>query len=377
MRKRIIAWGLIACLLLSGCSAMLERSYQTSAPHEDKPITAEDASYVRVEDYRELVSAVLYLVSQGEEEGVIRLYDYAGDVDTDLSDACLEVATQDPLGAYAVEYIKHEYTRVVAYYQATVSIRYRRTPEQVASIVRVTGSSAIRERIRQALEDFREEAVLRVSYFAEDESSLQELVRQAYYDNPGSALGLPEVEISLYPSAGRDRIIELVMTYPGSTPLLRVRRDAAEDRAEELSASLRGMEGEQAALAAAGLLAENAVWDSEGDSTVYAALVDGAADDEGLALAYALLCQSVGLSCDVMEGELAGESRMWNVLALPGGVRYYDPAAGEGELCTPQELARRGYTWPGAPQVERTEVLAPGESPEAAESGGPEGSPEP
>ena len=197
MKKHIVSLALAGCCLLSGCSAMLERSYQTSAPHEDKPITAEDASYVRVEDYRELVSAVLYLVSQGEEEGVIRLYDYAGDVDTDLSDACLEVATQDPLGAYAVEYIKHEYTRVVAYYQATVSIRYRRTPEQVASIVRVTGSSAIRERIRQALEDFREEAVLRVSYFAEDESSLQELVRQAYYDNPGSALGLPEVEISL------------------------------------------------------------------------------------------------------------------------------------------------------------------------------------
>ncbi len=69
MKKRILPLALAGCLLLSGCRAMLERSYSAAAPHVDHPVTAEDPSVLRVENYRELVSAVLYLVSEGEEEG--------------------------------------------------------------------------------------------------------------------------------------------------------------------------------------------------------------------------------------------------------------------------------------------------------------------
>ena len=107
MKKGLLALILSASLLLSGCSAMLERSYEAAQRHEEKPATAADASALRVENYRELVSAVLYLVSQGQEEGSIQLYDYDGEVENDLTRACLEVATEDPLGAYAVDYIKH------------------------------------------------------------------------------------------------------------------------------------------------------------------------------------------------------------------------------------------------------------------------------
>lgn len=69
MKKRILALALAGCLLLSGCKAMLERSYSAVTPHADRPTTAEDPSVLRVENYRELVSAVLYLVSEGAEEG--------------------------------------------------------------------------------------------------------------------------------------------------------------------------------------------------------------------------------------------------------------------------------------------------------------------
>ena len=50
--------------------SMLERSYTSSTAHVDRPTTAEDSSILRVENYRELVSAVLYLVSEGAEESV-------------------------------------------------------------------------------------------------------------------------------------------------------------------------------------------------------------------------------------------------------------------------------------------------------------------
>ena len=198
MKQRLAAAALALGLLLTGCSAMLERSYTSSAAHVDRPTTAEDPSVLRVENYRELVSAVLYLVSGGAEEGVIQLHDYAGSVENDLTAACLEVATQDPLGAYCVDYIKHEYTRVVSYYQATLNIHYRRTQEQVRSMVRVTGTGAIRTELREALSQFADQVVLRVANFSEDEESIAALIRQTYYDNPAAALGFPEAEISLY-----------------------------------------------------------------------------------------------------------------------------------------------------------------------------------
>ena len=72
---RLTVFGLAACLLLTlpGCASILERSYSSSTPHVDRPATAGDSSAIRVENYRELVSAVPFLVSQGEEEGAYRL----------------------------------------------------------------------------------------------------------------------------------------------------------------------------------------------------------------------------------------------------------------------------------------------------------------
>ena len=90
MKKSILALFLLFSLLLSGCGEVLASSYQTSSPHVDRPTTAEDSSAIRVENYRELVSAVLYLVSQGEEKGELRFYDYPGDVEPALTEACLE-----------------------------------------------------------------------------------------------------------------------------------------------------------------------------------------------------------------------------------------------------------------------------------------------
>lgn len=227
---RLTVFGLAACLLLTlpGCASILERSYSSSTPHVDRPATAGDSSAIRVENYRELVSAVLFLVSQGEEEGVIQLQDYAGEVEADLTAACLEVATEDPLGAYAVEYIKHETTRVVSYDQATLTIHYRRTPEQIRSISTVTGTGAIRTELQSALEEFETEVVFRVAYFAEDADFIGGLIRQAYYDTPGAALGMPEAQISLYPDSGSRRVVEILLTYPDPMEELDRKREAVD-----------------------------------------------------------------------------------------------------------------------------------------------------
>ena len=110
MKKRLLALALLCAVLLSGCS-MLERSYVASTPHVAFSDEDNDPSILRAETYQGLVSALLHLVGQGKETGFIRLYQFAsitGSAVTDVDRACLEVTQKDPLGAWAVDYIKYD-----------------------------------------------------------------------------------------------------------------------------------------------------------------------------------------------------------------------------------------------------------------------------
>lgn len=381
MKNRILALALLLCFLLSGCDGVLADSYQVSTPHIDRPVTAEDSSALRVENYQELVSAILYLVSQGQEEGTLQLYDYPEDVDTALSAACLEVATQDPLGAYCVDYIRHEVKRVVSYDQATVTIHYRRTAEQVRSIVNVTGASAIRTELREALSTFQKEVVLRVAYFSEDVEFIQQLVRQAYLDEPSAALGFPSATVNLYPETGSQRIVEIKLSYPERTAVLQERSQALVQRAGSMSRVVWGMEPAAAAEALASALWMVTDYDSEGADNAYAALMNGHADDLGMTLGYLLLCQQAGLTAEPIEGtallsaaetaqasgspaESDGEkveeapsseervTRWWVAVETePDGEPLYLDLTQRGtRLTDARGMLEAGYRWEGAPE---------------------------
>jgi hypothetical protein len=199
---------------------MLERSYVTEAPHTEQ--SAADADVLRAEDYESLLAALGQLVQSGAERGVIRLYSYTGDVSEDVPNACLSVTQDDPLGAYSVSYISHEWTRIVSYYEVSVHITYRRTVEQVANIVRITGTDGLREELTEALARGDTECVLRVSRFTgtrDDVLTLASEVLSEIYGAPDEAgipaPGTPTAEINLYPDEGKDRIVEFLLTYPG------------------------------------------------------------------------------------------------------------------------------------------------------------------
>lgn len=377
MKKRLSATLLALCLLLTGCSSMLERSYSSVTAHVDRPTTAEDPSVLRVEDYRELVSAVLYLVNQGAEGGTVRLYDYTGDVSADLARACAEVATQDPLGAYAVDYIKHDYVKVVSYYEATLGIGYRRTMEQVRSMARVTGTGAIRTQLQQAMARFAPEVVLRVAYFSQNEEAIADLLREVYYDAPATALGMPKAQINLYPDTGRERVVEILLDYPLPQEELLARRDAllAEAEAEVQRMIQEGPpeNNEEVARTVALELERRVSYDPDGSANAYDALMGGSANSQGLALAYSLLC-SAALgegrggkgSCGIVQGTLKSddggeEPRFWNTLSLPGShTLYFDPVRGEGTLYTEEEFFDLGYRWDGGPAEPEPAAEAPG-----------------
>ena len=350
MKNRLVLSILLLAGLvpLSGCSSMLERSYLVVSPHAEHPVTADDSNVLQAETYQDLVNDVLYFVNQGMETGVIRLTNYPRDVETDLNNACLEVAKDAPLGAYAVDYIEHDCTRVVKYYESTIHITYRRTLEQIQSIKNVTGSSAIRQVLLEQLSLFSPEVVLQVAYFTEDEAHISHLIQQAYYDAPAVAFGMPEYTVTLYPQeSSQERIVEILLTYPAPVDQLRQKSQSLLRQADLLADTLGELSGAQGGRAVHVLLRQQVTDAPAGTaSTAYDALVEHQADSEGMALAFQLLCDRTGLESRVVQGVKDGAPHFWNVLTLsPGQYAHVDAYDEEVLLLSDAALEALGYTW--------------------------------
>ena len=191
--------------LLSGCDWMLERSSVSVTPHVQFSDESANATVLRAETYQGLVSALLHVVGRGEPNGVIRLYQYVsvtGSAASDVDRACLEVTKEDPLGAYAVDYIKYEVRQTASYYEIEVKLAYTKSKAQIRDIISVTGSSAIARELKELLSTLPEEAVFRISYFTADESeaTIREAVQQALASQSAHHRPQPEqIQIRLYP----------------------------------------------------------------------------------------------------------------------------------------------------------------------------------
>lgn len=344
--------GVLAALmaLTTGCSAILNRDYTSVTPHSATPAADGESNTLRVGSYQELVNALVYLIGRGTGEGTIRFDSSDSDetaIQQMLDEACLEVVQEDPLGAYAVEYIKYSVTPIVGSYEADVQITYRRTREQVAAIVDATGTAAIRSELSEALADFSSEVVLRISYFEEDSEYIRQLMREAYLSNPASALDFPDAQITMYPESGQRRIVEVLLTYHQPRQTLESRRNSLLREADRLLLQANAQEAD--ALEQLIQLVRQTCTDQEGSgSTAYDALLEGRAGSQGVALALALLCQRnpVPISCAVVDGQLNGVSHQWNVVQTAGGYRHVDlTQPGETVFRTDQEMAAAGYTW--------------------------------
>lgn len=346
MRKMMCAVMAALMLLSTGCSSMLNRDYSSVTVHSATPTAEGDANTMRVQNYQELVNALIYLINQGEESGSIRYSGEEADFKKLMDEACLEVKQEDPLGAYAVDYIKYSVISIVGSYEADVQITYRRTREQVASIVDATGAAAIRSELSRALSSFDTEVVLRISYFEEDEAYIQQLVRQAYLSNPATALDFPDAQVAMYPESGQQRIVEVTLTYHQSLQTLESWRNSLSREAERICQPLTELTIKEKLDGITGTLQSMGAYSAQGGSTAYDALLGGGGDSQGVALAFSLLCRQVGITCSVVDGQKNGQSHFWNVVQTASGYRHVDLSrTGSVTYNVDQTMMQQGYVW--------------------------------
>jgi len=218
MKTRLLTMAL-ALVFLTGCASILEREYSTVEPHSSKFWESEAADTLRAENYQDLVNDLLILIGQHKESATVRLYNQEDDlaVTDTVEQAAAEVLQETPLGAYAVEYITSSFQPQRGYSEITIQIGYRRTAEQIQSVVNATSTEAIYSLLESSLNAGRTELAVRLSYWGvgsretinraivrlrEDYNLTETPEWQVYYYPAGTAVGL--VEVLLEPQEGEE-----------------------------------------------------------------------------------------------------------------------------------------------------------------------------
>lgn len=354
MKKiRLPALLLAALLGLSGCTAMLERSYSSSETHVDYSVT-EDSSILRAEGYQALVNSLLYFVGEHVGSGTIRLYNYSGNVEADLARACTEVMEEDPLGAYAVYSMDYESTRILTYYEVKFRIVYQRTAAEVESIRTVSGQSGIRQELERITDTHLSRTTLRTSYFTGSAQTVADLFWLSFYSSPAVALKAPELTVTFYPEESAQRILEIEVVWPAASAELAEYSRALSGTATALLEETppAGLSYTVDELAAA--LRGRVVYDPSGSSTALDALEGEPANDQGLLLALEFLLQANGVEASVVSDTTGAQ--MWLIVLTPSGYRHLLPrdlrpgpeAAEEWRLplYTDEALTALGFEWP-------------------------------
>ena len=218
MSRRQIQRGIVLVLalcLLTGCTPLLERTYSTVEPHSSKFWESEAAGTLRAENYQDIVNDLLLLIGEHRETATLRLYHFKGDLTVaDMVErAAVEVQQETPFGAYAVEYITSTGKEQRGYYEVQLQIGYRRTAEQLQSIVNATAPEALYSLLEHTLASEANELVVKIGYWAEDgQERVERTIQQLRVDQ--GLEGSPGWTVNYYPEQGPVGLIEVLLDVP-------------------------------------------------------------------------------------------------------------------------------------------------------------------
>lgn len=348
-RFRVLPAMLALSVLLSGCGHLLVTEYTSVTPHTEQQTASRDEETLTAENYLSLKNAILSFVEDSVEEGVIRVYDYSGDVEEDLTSAVYEVSREDPLGAYAVETMTHDCALIVSYYEIRIHIQFRRTPEQIASVQRVSSMSALQEQLEQSMEAYDDALTARLSYYNGED--IEAMAREYYRTHPATVMEMPQVTVNIYPNSGYVRIIEVLFQYTHTPEELTEYRNAAETsvHAAQEYVRYRDTETDKLQLLYTYLQERFAYKAGSTVTPAYSFLCEGIADSAGCARSLQMICDEMELECYTVEGIRDGQTYYWNIVNVDGvychADLYRSLMGGSDSLTLYKDASMNGYLW--------------------------------
>lgn len=339
MRRLIAACSAAALLFLAGCTSPLEGEYISVTPHESAAESAApEVPVLSADSYDEIVEALLEIISGGDSYGIIRISGYSGDVEADVNEACMYVGTSTALGAYAVSYVSASVSRIISYYDAQITISYRKTPLEVKSIIPVSSLQQLEGELSYLMGIYRREEAVLLELPEVTVGEVTELVDTLYREDPTLGVMPPVVTASLYPETGESRVLETYYEYPYNTARLKDMTEKQASAVEELADAAHGLDNGQALFAWCSTLAETVEFDLQGEregnltaqsrpNLAYGALIDGKATGKGFALALMALCKSRNIPCKLVEGRRDSVDHCWLMVRLETEWYHVDASA--------------------------------------------------
>ena len=329
--KRILSIMLALAVVLcaAGCGSAFSDEYYFSEPFRE-PAGSGDGTETEVRNASTLKRAIMELVYAGETSGQFRFGSYSGSLMDDLAAVCLEIKTSTPMGAYAVEDISYDTSRIVSYYTADISIKYKKTAEEIASVVELSGLGELGSHLLSVMESGSTGTVVKIYSSAANEEYIRSFIADSYYADPLLVADEPTVSVSAFPDAGPERIYVIYLRYGAIPERLEAMDMALEAAVSEAVPGLGGEDSLWTALNCADYVAKLCAEETETgmwSHTAYGAFVEGRADSYGMAMAYKALCDSLGIECRVVRGEkraAAAEGCAWNIIGIEGEYYHVD-----------------------------------------------------
>ena len=325
--KRSLPLILVVLLLLTatGCSVLdgevsVIRPY--AAADSLTPDRPEEAPVLNTDE--EFRAAVSDMLTAGESSGVFRV-PLTGDTEVreqELSDICRELALNTPLGSFAVYYITCKVTPIVSYYSVQVAVTYKRDTEEIDSLFTVPSPRYLDTRLSSLLRDYGQRLCFHTSLDEITDEYITERIDALITGNPLSIVMSPTVDVSSFPSAAGERIMEITLTWPYNAAVLRDMSTRLVDRADEIisrtaydddSSLIASFLSEQILPASIQSEAANSLSDS-----AYGILIGRTGTQKGAALALKALCDRMGIGCYVVTGWHNGEPSYWNIVSCSG-----------------------------------------------------------
>lgn len=341
-----------ACSLLvtlGGCSMALQNHYSSVTPHTVAPLV-EGSGVISVENYYELVNALLYFVSEHQETGQVRFLNYSKEtVKTHMTEAVVEVLTQTALGSYGGNTIDWEVSTILGHLEAELTISYKKEQADFDNILHLNGSTAIARTLTQQLIDLNDSVVVQNAFSSTDRSQIASIISQSIAGAAQFLVEIPQVHTTFYPKEGPWRLVEFQFQYSLGESVRRSRQDSLMKRIQDCTSPLWSLKTEDMYQRLMEILWNDGEMDDVG-STAYDVLVLRKGNSRGFALAFQALCQEMDLKSYVIEGTFQGDICYWNMITLESGdTHHVDVTRGNDEgvfsYFSDEEMEALGYEW--------------------------------
>ena len=347
MKKHLLVIPVLCMSLLLCSCGWMQGEYHSVTPHQQQDSLKGEVNAV-CETFGEVRMALVDLVENGMTKGVIHIKTPAqNSIESYMDSAILFATTKNAIGAYAVDSITYEVGTNAAVPAVAVQINYLHNRSEILRIMQARNMTEANEVITGALDGCKAGVVVRVNRYAA--TDIAQMVADYVDANPDSCMEQPQVNISVYPDQGTDRVVEVTFVYQTSRDTLRSMQEAVQPVFSSAELYVKGdVDQWQKYYHLYAFLMERYDYKIETSITPsYSLLRHGVGDSKAFAMVYAQMCRKSGLDCKIVTGTKEGEIWHWNAVKVDGVYYYIDLIAckSNGEFLPLTKEQMTNYVW--------------------------------